>query len=972
MKLPTPRILHAVAAVAVVLAVPALSAALPAADYSKPAARDTEPIILTGKDLAGWSVPSNVTAKAPLTDVPESGQCAADDDTCDAHNSYVDPEVDVQTPAAGTPVERLLGYRWDSEDERFEQIPFQVDEMFTRYLDNSASGFAFYSGQDQHTAYAFDREGFRYTESDPENPCLAVPAGGQKTTPDPVAGLDDNDELVFMASDTGAEAPADAPMPAGVEELRQVRVTDPTDPDAVRVAYVAKAAADGPQPAYDRDNGYVQYERDANADFFEKSESSYDNYGNAARGKVCDEEGNVIGDGERRRPRDYATVTTDRYRFRYDGRWLMTDIRISPDGGETYGPDLVDRWKARAFQQDPSSETPCCGYEEEDTNWGGSSTLMGERSGPVRTIRETWGADSGTNVVRRETFYRDEVRQKNFLRVHVIPPLDGIYAQWDFNAGRMTRFHTSASSVTKPEGFAIDGKNDEAFGNLDDPCNERYDANDTSALDQQYRELYATIPGLCSPLFPGPAGEACRQLDPLYEGMEENHPGGQVPDAPYPCGTFPYHQSIDVPDPSMSEVGAGLQWNVTAGPHGSIVDRYQIDDVTEQSAGGLAQSTFAVPYYRDDACFDDGTGTNPGRKVRLRSANEPTTYVAPDGSTQPRECWNGDPDAEGLETERYYQGSIGTHGLHILMIADSDNARQTVPVTEMVAEQRMVMLPGERDASAGEQYGRGFEKPLAATALPTRHPANEPPEAAFTVTPESPEMGREVTFDSTSTDSDGSIAAHEWDLDGDGRFDDSTSDPATHVFRTPGDHTVGLRVTDSSGATDEATKTITVTTPAPPKDGPPEQGASDAPPRAADPQPAPDAQRPAQDSPHAPPAGSSPPPPAPQPTAFVRSKRVLVTKRGVALVRVACSAAATRPCAGRLAFERTVRGRPLRLGSRALTLDPGESRLVKVRLNRAGRATLARRGVLRARAVMLGRESAPSRRARAVTLRVRR
>ena len=70
-------------------------------------------------------------------------------------------------------------------------------------------------------------------------------------------------------------------------------------------------------------------------------------------------------------------------------------------------------------------------------------TLLGERVGPVRAIRETWGADSGTNVIRRETFYRDEMRQKNWLRVHVIPPLDGIYAQWDFNAGVVTTFYNS-------------------------------------------------------------------------------------------------------------------------------------------------------------------------------------------------------------------------------------------------------------------------------------------------------------------------------------------------------------------------------------------------------------------------------------------------------------------------------------------------------------------------------------------------
>ena len=809
MKKLSPHTLAVVAAAAVTLLVPTIGSALPVGDYSKPAARDTEPVILTGKDFPGWSVPSNVTAKAPLTDLPDSGGCAIDDENCDAHNSYVDPDLDSQDVApqeSATKVERLLGYRWDGT--KFEQIPFQVDEMFTRYLDNSASGFAFYSGQDQHTSYAFDREGFRFTKGE----CVAQP-DGQATTPDPVTGLDDNDEVVFMADDAGEPAPADAPLPAGVEELRQVRITDPTDPTATRVAYVAKAAADGPAPAYDKNNGYVRYERDAVADIFEKSESSYDGYGNAERGTVCDENGNVVAADERRRPRDYATVTTDRYRFRYDGRWLMTKLEISPDdSGENFGPDLIDRWKARAFQQDPSSETPCCGYEEEDTNWGGSSILLGERQGPVRAIRETWGADSGTNVIRRETFYREEVRQKNYLRVHVIPPLDGIYAQWDFNAGRMTRFYNSSMSFTNPGGVAIDGQNDEVFGNLDDPCNSSYDVNTTSDLDQQYRELYSQVPGLCTQLLPD---EVCQPFDPVLDPLNDfisNVP--QAPDVPRPCGTFPYHQSIDMPDPTMSEHNAGFQWNVTAGPHGTVVDRYQIDEVTDQSAGGTAQNVFAVPYYRDDSCFDDGTGTNPGTKLRLRSSNEPRDY--PEGSGEARTCWKPDDGVPaGDEDPRHFQGSIGTHGLHILMIADSDNARQTVPVTEMVAEQRMVMLPGAQDITAGEQYGRGFEKPLVATVVPEDRAANQAPTADFSVAPAEPQTHREATFTASASDPDGGIARHEWDLDGDGQFDDATGESATHTFTTPGDHTVRLRVTDTSGGTATAERTVTVTNPAP-------------------------------------------------------------------------------------------------------------------------------------------------------------
>src|SRR5947208_14411730 len=111
--------------------------------------------------------------------------------------------------------------------------------MFTRYLDNSASGFAIYSGEDQHTTYAFDREGFRMRKEDPANPCHALPDSA--TAQDPVKGLDDNDELAFMASDAGAQAPSRAQLPQGIQGVREVRVTDPQNPGAARYAYVMKA-----------------------------------------------------------------------------------------------------------------------------------------------------------------------------------------------------------------------------------------------------------------------------------------------------------------------------------------------------------------------------------------------------------------------------------------------------------------------------------------------------------------------------------------------------------------------------------------------------------------------------------------------------------------------------------------------------------------------------------------------------------
>ncbi len=727
-------LLGAVAAVITACVVPGPSGAAssPVVDPTVPAKRDTEPIILKGSDLLPWAVPANQTVKFPFMDLAGSESCASKvdpsktaglsptaqtpqdlfdklqalgdngvgipdpgpltndvvtygPDQCPPQH-YANPELDTASAQpAGTPTDRILGYAWNGK--AFRQIPLQVDEVFTRYLDNSRSGFAIYSGQDAHTSYAFDREGFRWTSEDPNDPCQARP--NSDVAKDPIQGLDTNDEVAFMAADAAGAAPAGTPLPAGIDDARQVAIVDPTDKGNVNYVYVMKARADGPKPAYDASNGYVRYQRDANADTFAFSQSNYKDYGNAPSGIYCDPAtGKPTGYG-RRRPIDTATISTKRYSFRYDGRWLLTKIQISPNDNWTYGPDIVDRWKARAFAQDPSSNTPCCGYEEEDSNWGGSSSLLGERSGPVRTIRETWGADSGTNVVRRETFYKDELRQKTFLRVHVIPPLDGIYAQWDFNAGRVNRFYNPR---TADKGVPVDGKNDEAFGNLDDPCNSNYNKNDTSQADQGYRTLYQETQ-ICS-----------RSL------------GGQ---------TFPYHQSIDAFDPTFSDANAALAWAEVAGPYGSIVDR-TTSEVTDISPGGGAQAIFATPYYRDDACFDDGTGSDPGIEMYPRHPDQERNLPPyPPGSdwwkpfgVSSRDCWRGTPAVPAGDPQ-FWQGDIGAHGLHLLMVAESDNARQTFPVDEIVSETRMVMLPGQRDGTAGEQYGRSFEKALRTVIAPT-------------------------------------------------------------------------------------------------------------------------------------------------------------------------------------------------------------------------------------------------------------
>jgi hypothetical protein len=449
-----------------------------------------------------------------------------------------------------------------------------------------------------------------------------------------------------------------------------------------------------------------------------------------------------------RRPKDTAWVTTPRYAFRYDGRWLMTQIRVSADSHGhidsngnlvDYGPNIVDRWKARAFQQSPGGKTPCCGYEEEDTNWGGSSQLLGERAGPVRVIRATWGADSSTNNVRREVFYPYSIRYQDALRVHVIPPLDGIYVQRDMAAGMIDTYYNPYQST----GVKIDGINDkQLLGNT-------HDGFGTNGV------CYSSQDGLGSAI-QGLTGQKSINVAP---------PGTDA------CNHNDVHGDFAVMDPTFSGPPGLLPWEELTGPHGTLVERWTAS--TNSPAGVAIAAATAHPYFRDDSCFDDGTGNDPGPKLHLRSSDEPkfwwydpTTGVPtsslnpPAGVTLiPRRCWNHHPDgtpynlpgSAGYDPNkppesdplpnprfspqgdiRYFQGDIGTHGLHIVFIVDSDNAQATVPVDELDSEQTQVILPG-RQANVGEAYGRDLEEPLVATVGPAdglSFPAFSPTSAA--------------------------------------------------------------------------------------------------------------------------------------------------------------------------------------------------------------------------------------------------
>ncbi|MEZ5339181.1 MAG: PKD domain-containing protein [bacterium] len=93
---------------------------------------------------------------------------------------------------------------------------------------------------------------------------------------------------------------------------------------------------------------------------------------------------------------------------------------------------------------------------------------------------------------------------------------------------------------------------------------------------------------------------------------------------------------------------------------------------------------------------------------------------------------------------------------------------------------------------------------------------NQPPVASLVVTPAGGAPPIAVQFDATgSVDPDGTIASYEWDLDGDGSFEENsgTTGVNSRIYTTKGVYNVMVRITDDQGATAKKIVPVTVGTP---------------------------------------------------------------------------------------------------------------------------------------------------------------
>lgn len=112
----------------------------------------------------------------------------------------------------------------------------------------------------------------------------------------------------------------------------------------------------------------------------------------------------------------------------------------------------------------------------------------------------------------------------------------------------------------------------------------------------------------------------------------------------------------------------------------------------------------------------------------------------------------------------------------------------------------VVLAVAYRDGS-GQQYETEYGLEVSID--------NELVAASFVASPSSGEVPLSVTFDaSNSYDPDGEIIDYEWDLDGDGRYDDAEGMIVEYEYTQEGTFEAALRVTDNNGEYNTYTSTI--------------------------------------------------------------------------------------------------------------------------------------------------------------------
>lgn len=328
----------------------------------------------------------------------------------------------------GTDPMHIVGFSWDGS--AWHQIPVQVDQR-----DFVNPGQIYHwptSGYPKLAGTSTPYTTLVYTP--PSTTSAGYSSKATYTPPDSNPTFDANDELSYLASDTGKRVDSQVTNPPGVDTAtrEEVKATDPLAPTQFGYTYLFQSATltggsagtDGVVYTFSLDSGEYT--------------STY------KMGVNSLSPNNTWGFNP-----EHSTVVTPSYRVALGDRWLNNGLVITTKGSTAV--NILDRSHYYVVNGGCS--------RSEDTFDGGANNpgegaFVANISGPVRAIRSYIGANSYLYTVNTEIYYPD--RQDSIIDLRGHAGLPGYGSADDFVTG------TSGLTYSDPKntGVPVEGTPD--------------------------------------------------------------------------------------------------------------------------------------------------------------------------------------------------------------------------------------------------------------------------------------------------------------------------------------------------------------------------------------------------------------------------------------------------------------------------------------------------------------------------------
>ncbi len=277
------------------------------------------------------------------------------------------------------------------------------------------------------------------------------------------------------------------------------------------------------------------------------------------------------------------------------------------------------------------------------------------------------------------------------------------------------------------------------------------------------------------------------------------------------CGAHPVASATATPNPVTPGNSTTFDASASTGANNTAITKYEWDldgdGVYETDTGTTPTVTHSYPTRGVVAVglrVTDSTTATDETILSLPVTQSPTASFTIAPSASPLSLTpvtldataSSDPDPGGSVVR--YEWDLDGNGTY-----ETDGGTNPVLNTQFTTS-------GQRDVHLRVTNDMGA---TAIVAIPV-NVTNQPPVASFNVQNPPAIVGAPTTLDAgPSADPDGTIARYEWDLDNNGTYetDGGTLKTIQKTFPASGNYTVGLKVTDNSGATSTFSKAFVAT-----------------------------------------------------------------------------------------------------------------------------------------------------------------